>query len=553
MESNHSNASRTSQHLKVHWLLWVLVSVAPLLAYASPLWNNLLADTPIADLVWIPIIAIWWMIWNLYDVRPSGPDDAETNAIMGVFLAILVGGALTLAPGRWPAFFVFNHGGLLLWPVWILAMTWLFWGLSATRRIVIPLVYLLLVWPPIFEGIANATQSLLVKWAVAILIALSHLVNWLKPAAATGTFSVLFHHQPFLVVVAQACSGADSLLGSAIIIPALWFVLRGHWRSKLWMTLIALVSALVLNWIRLAIIVGTVHIIGPRITFTYIHPVLGFFLFALLALGVILMLRPFHLEMPSTKNLRANLAAPGWGRIVAGIATAGLTFALSVPLFSVPRGSFGNPAAVTNFNIRRFLPSLPGTTHSGIYYANESSVLGPHSATQAAMYNWGPTTAGQSMLEVWGTPSASSLAAYGFHACLLYHGDNFSAVTSFRLEPGVVATAYAVKLPPATVGGPRSTYIDIEWNTAIRTHGQTYYLRWSLAAFPATVPQRVALASDQQKPPALPPLTALEAMAAPAQQGQWSPTTARARNSLVEVARHIFQESILQSRSINRV
>lgn len=550
MEASHPGILRSSRLLPVHWILWVLVCTAPLLAYASPLWNNLLADTPIADLVWIPVISILWMMWNLYHLGSAGPDDAETNAIVGAFLAVIVGGALTLAPGRWPGFFVFNHGGLLLWPFWILAMTWIFWGLSATRRIIIPLVYLLLVWPPIFESLANATQSVLVKWAITVLVALSTTVSWLKPANVVGTFSVLYHQEPVLVVVAQACSGADSLLGSAIIIPALWFVFKGHWRNKLILSVIALASALVLNWLRLAVIVGAVHIIGPRITFEVIHPVLGFFLFALLAVGIVLLVGPFHLEAPTVPPSAQNLIAPGRGRIVSALIIAGLTFAISIPLFSVPRGSFGNPAPLAVYNIHRFLPPLPGTVQHRVYYANESSVLGPHSATQADLYLWNNTTGGQALLEVWSTPSAAALATYGFHACLLYHGDSIAAVKSFQLTPGVVATAYAVNLPPPFVGGPRSTYVDIEWSSAVRAHGRTYNLRWSLAAFPNTAPSEPVLASDLQRTPSMRPLTLLQSMAAPPSQGHWSNVTERVRNNLILIAQELFKQSLLPSQSV---
>ncbi len=551
MEAQSSSIC-SSQRLTMYWLLWAVVSIAPLLAYASPLWDNLLADTPIADLIWIPIIAILWMVWNLYHLGSSGPDDAETNGIVGVFLALIVGAALVLAPQRWPPFFIFHHGGLLLWPFWILAMTWLFWGLSATRRVIVPLVYLLLVWPPVFEGLANATQSILVKWAVGILVALSHLVGWLKPGLAAGTFSVLYHHHPALVVVAQACSGADSLLGSAIIIPALWFIFRGSWRNKLWLSLIALAGALVLNWLRLAIIVGAIHIIGPSITFSYIHPVLGFVLFALLAVGILLLLSVFHLQTPLPPKIARSLSAPGHVRVLAAVMTAGMTFTLSLPLFSVPRGSFGNPASVADYNIHHFLPPIAGTAQNRIYYANESSVLGPYSATQADMYYWQTTTAGQAMLEVWGTPNAASLAAYGFQACLLYHGDSFSADKSFQLVPGIAATVYAVKLPPAIVGGPRLTYIDIEWSSAIRTHARTYFLRWSLAAFPNSAPSPAARAADTGTRTALLPLSALQAMSAPPTHGDWSATAARTRNNLVVVARELFKQSLAHSRNVAR-
>lgn len=538
------------RHLTAHWVIWVAVSVVPLLAYATPLWNNLLADTPIADIIWIPIIALGWMVWNLTLGDTSAPDDAELNAIIGTLLALMVGGLLVLGPERWPAFFVYDHAGLLLWPLWILAMSWLFWGLAGTRRIIIPLIYLLLVWPPIFEGIANATQSILVGWAVGILIAFSHIVNWLTPSSPVGTFSVLYQHHPFLVVVAQACSGADSLLGSAIIIPTLWFLFKGPLRNKLWLSIIALVGALVLNWVRLAIIVFAVHAIGPDITFTYIHPVLGFVLFALLAVGIVLLLRPFHLQPPSQKSLKTQLQPPGWVRITISVAVSGLALTLLWPLFSVPRGSFGNPAPVATFNIKHFLPALSQFAKSKVYYANESSVLGPGSATQADMYTLQSGGSGQALLELWNTPSAGALATYGFTACLLYHGDNFAAVKSFQLEPGVVATAYAVTLPANTVGGPRSTYIDVEWSSAIRVHGTTQYMRWSLAAFPQSAPSLPALTAHTSSASSLQPLTAIQAMSAPASRGHWSTTTVRTRTILVAIAQNVFRQSLTPGRNV---
>ena len=521
------------------WVLWILVSIAPLMAYASPLWNNLLADTPIADLVWIPIIALGWAMWNIVTGDRNAPDDSELNIILGGILAVMTGLALVLVPERWPAFFVYDHAGLLLWPFWILAMSWLFWGLPSTRKIAAPLVYLLLVWPPIFEGLANATQSILVRWAIGVLTLFAQHVSWLAPTAATGTFSVLYHHQPFLVVVAQACSGADSLLGSAIIIPAMWFMFRGRVRSKIWLSLIALVGALVLNWVRLAIIVVAVHLLGPYLTFTYIHPVLGFVLFALLAVGLMLLFRPFRLTLPRVTH-DSPLRLPGWGRVGSAVVLSGLVLGFLWPLFSLPRGSFGNPSPVAAYDVRTFLPSLPTLAKTSVYYANESSVLGIGSATQADMYSM-RAGSGQALVEMWSTPNATALATYGFHACLLYHGDTLRAVQSFQLVPGVIATAYAVELPPNQVGGPRSTYVDIEWNDAITVHGHIHYMRWSIAAFPQTTPAMPALTSTGHPLQALSPI---QAMVAPASQGQWSPTALRTRTNLVALAQDIFAQSL---------
>lgn len=518
------------------WALWLTVSVVPLLAYASPLWNNLLADTPIADLAWIPVISLAWAAWNIVSERVTQPEDHDLTLILGSLLAMITGLALVLAPARWPAIFVHDHAGLLLWPVWILAMTWLFWGLSFTRRILAPLLYLVLVWPPIFQGLANATQTLLVNWAVRILTLFSHTVSWIAPMHPLGTFSVLYQSHPFLVVVAQACSGADSLLGSAIILPLVWFFFRGPLPSKFIMSLAALMGALVINWIRLAIIVLAVHIIGPSFTFTYIHPALGFVLFAILSIGLMVLFRPLGLQMPALQH-NASLSLPGSGRVGIAIILSATAFALLWPLFSLPQGSFGKPLPVATYNVKTFLPALASFTQHSVYYANESSVLGMGSATQADIYTQ-QSGAKHALVEMWSTPSANALATYGFHSCLLYHGDALAAVQSFQLRPGVIATAYAVTLPPNYVGGPRSTYVDVEWNNAVFYKGRVHYMRWSIASFPQSAPTLPNLSRT------ILPLSPIQNMVAPQSHGHWTKTTSNTRTTLIALAQRIFARSM---------
>ncbi|AUW95156.1 hypothetical protein BXT84_15320 [Sulfobacillus thermotolerans] len=536
--TKNSAISRTPRHsLTGFWILWVGLCTAPLLAYASPLWQNILADTPIADLIWIPILAIGWASWNLLAVPFEGPDDSELDAILGISLAAITGLALIVGPARWPTAFVFDHAGLLLWPLWILAMTWLFWGIGATRKVLGPLVYLLLVWPPVFEAIANATQTLLVTWAIRILQYSTASFGWIHAIQPFGTFNVAYGHIEFPVIVAEACSGADSLLGAAIVIPVIWFLLNGRWQHKLYLSLIALTGALVLNWIRLIAIVLAVHIIGPHFTFSYIHPVLGFVLFAMLTVVLIGLMRPFGLSMPSPQENR-SIPHAGVGRLIAAILLSGLVFYLLTPLFSLAKGSFGKPQPISHNALSALIPDLRGFMSASVYHANESSILGPHSATLADMYV-DTHTGHEALVEVWSAANANMLAAYGFHNCLLYHGDNIAAAQSFQLIPGIVATAYAVTLPANYVGGPRSTYVDIEWTDSVKQPDGVRYLRWSLAAFPASAP---SLSSSS--PIRLDPLTVSEAMVAPRTHGTWTGAIATTKTNLITMAERILHQSL---------
>ena len=537
MRSTVSNIQRRS--LTLFWLLWVGLSTAPLLAYASPLWQNILADTPIADLIWIPILAIGWASWNLLALPAEGMDDSELDAILGVSLAAITGLALVVGPARWPTAFVFDHAGLLLWPLWILAMTWLIWGIGATRKVMAPLIYLLLVWPPVFEAIANETQTILVNWAIRILQVSTSQFSWIHAIQPFGTFDIAYRSLEVPVIVAQACSGADSLLGSAIVIPVIWFLLNGRWQSKAYLTVIALTGALVLNWFRLVVIVLAVHVIGPHFTFAYIHPVLGFVLFAMLTVLLVALIKPFGLFMPGTQ---AQTAIPraGIGRLTAAIVLSGVVFFLLAPLFSLTKGSFGKPQPIHHNALAAMIPGLKGFVHTPVYHANESSILGPHSATLADMYVSISTGRAEAMVEVWSAASAGMLAAYGFHNCLLYHGDNIAAAQSFQLVPGVVATVYAVTLPANYVGGPRSTYVDVEWTDAVKQPDGVRYLRWSLAAFPQSAPQTAVAATSAS----LEPLTVAEAMVAPQTHGTWHGNIAATKSGLISLAEQILHQSL---------
>jgi hypothetical protein len=57
-------------------VLWAVLTLVPLAGYAAPLMNAALADTPIADMVWIPILAVactlvigWHRVWQRFELN----------------------------------------------------------------------------------------------------------------------------------------------------------------------------------------------------------------------------------------------------------------------------------------------------------------------------------------------------------------------------------------------------------------------------------------------------------------------------------------------------
>jgi exosortase/archaeosortase family protein len=403
------------------------------------------------------------------------------------------------------------------------------------------MLYFLFVWPPIFKTVADATQGVLVHWSTDSLVALSQVVHWLRPTIPSGTFLVWHGAHPVEVIVAQACSGADSLIGSAILLPLIFTMLRGA-KWAIWTTAaLALIGAIISNWVRLALIVGSVHWIGPAFTFQFIHPVMGFVLFFGLMLALVWLAGKLGLSLRS-HAARVAWSMPGKARLVLASASSLALFVILWPLFRLPPGNFGNPLPVTTDNIEALMPSLPHLRRQQVYYANESSVLGLGSATLAMTYVTGQGA--QALVEVWSSPDASALATYGFRNCLVYHGDHLSAQKSFALAPGIVATAYLVTLPPLVYGGPSSHYVDIEWADAIRGPQGVRYLRWSVAAFPT--PSTLWANTLARQFARSRPTLGLQGLTAPPTRGSWPVQLASMRHTLRTLAQELYQDTAQQ-------
>ncbi len=458
--------------------VWALVSLGPMAAYAAPLWQNILADTPIAYLIWIPLLAVSWAAQELRrGAVPQG--DAELDAILGVGLLLVTGAALVIGPARWPYSFVMDSGGLLLWPLWLLGTSWLIFGIGVTPCLLAPAAYLLLAWPPILSQVAALTQNVLVRVAIGAITGLVRFVPWLH-AQGQGTFLVAHGASTVPVLVSNACSGADSALGAAILLPVLLARLSGApWRKAI-LVIVAIAGAVALNLLRLAAIVAAIHFFGASFALGVVHPSLGFVLFAFLALAMLAASGWLGLRQSPLGDLPRT---GGSGRLWLSLALGAGLFAVLVPLFSVHPGAPGSPLGVRSESPWALMPRLTGFTAKDPQHFDDASILGPggYSVAQTYVAPGGATV----LAEVWLTPNLATLESYGFRDCLLFHGEQIGATRTFAISAGTPAVDYALSLPPEVVGGVTQPYEDIEWESAVRLPGGSVrYLRYALATLP---------------------------------------------------------------------
>jgi exosortase/archaeosortase family protein len=486
------------------WLVtWAVLAVGPLVPYALPLVRWALADTPLAYLVWVAPIAMLWAVDNIRRL-PAYPDDGELNSLMGGALLFTVGLALIGGPHLWPFVFTQDRLALLLWPLWALALAWLWFGVAVTPALIAPLSFLLLGWPPLMQVVAAHTQGALLALDRAVLSAATRLpgtVAWLRLASDASVVRIAYGHGWLPVAVASACSGADSVLAAIIVLP---FVLsRSVGSGVLKVALVGATAgaALVLNLLRVAVLLIALHLWGSAFTFGTLHPVLGPLLFLVLAVTLVRVADRLHLlplEGPAGDDV---VSLPSPGRTVAGLLSAiALTLGL-LPVMTAPPGVLGRTVAVRSLTPLSLFPHLAGFTPVVLGTYDDSSVLGPGSASAAVAYS---NPAGAYVLaQVWLTPTLGALGSYGYDNCLMFHGDTIVATRSFALADGALATAYGVELPPAQVGGRGPLYLDVEWTHSVTADGRTAYIRVALAAPPEAA---AAWAGQGHQVPKAPPL-----------------------------------------------
>jgi len=522
------------RHHIVTLAAWGVLFLAPMLVYALPLWQQALSDTPTAYLIWVPVItAIWGCM--VMSTGSAYPDDGELDGLLGVALLGMSGLALAIGPFKWPYVFLAKDAGVLLWPLWGLGLSWLVFGVGSTRRLAAPLAFLFLAWPPLLTAVSAIAQGTLVQLSVSVLAAGAGAVAWIHQGLPSGTFLIRSAAQWVPVYVSEACSGADGLLGAAVLLPVMLMELRGTMLRRLTFVAAALALAVVLNLVRLGSIVAALHFTGAGFALAILHPALGFILFGLLGLVLLWMGRLLRLGGGFSAIRFDTLPGGLWRIMLGGLFAAGLFVSL-IPALSPPLGSASRPLAVASASPSSLLPSLPGYAASRVTYFNDASVLGPDSFSVARTYL--ARSGGIVLAEVWSTPDPWALESFNFTDCLLYHGSTIVASQPFQVASGALATIFDVTLPPQQVGGRRTSYVDAEWDGAIRLpDGAVRYVRFSLAALAGAVPPARSLPGVFETP------GGLESVAVAPPFGLW-PTSMKPAEVSLESFASTFTDSL---------
>ncbi len=466
--------STRRRHGPLAWIYaWAIGSSLPMIPYATPLWSGALADTPYAYLVWIPVFAFIWAGWQLQRAL-SYNDDAELNGIMGIPMLLVAGSLLVAGITVWQYYFVGQSVGLLIWPLWALGLAWLVFGVGVTKYLIRPLMYLWLSWPPLYSTIVSFTNPILENFANRFVAELAHKFSWLVISSPVGTYRVLYHRQSVTVYVTSVCSGADSLLAVAILLPIVLVTFMGPLWKKSMSILLAACLALLANWLRLAVIIFSIHMLGPNFSLGVLHPVLGILLFMAMVAAVVKFSHWLGLENRKFKKGQM-IRTPGRIRVSMSILSVGALTVLLWPLYQGGPGTDHAPIPVTSNALPKLMPKVVGWTVSPIGNYDAASILGPGAVSTAVTYR--SIYGDQALSEWWWTYQPISLQGYTEHNCLLFHGAQIIDQRPLAIASGINATVYTVLLAPAAIGSPRNLYLDTVYSFSVRYHGRVAFIR----------------------------------------------------------------------------
>ncbi len=312
--------------------LWGLgIASIPFVVVAGRLVQDSLSDVPEAYLIWIPVVAGFWIIWQLQQHKGNYTPRTATPALIMAAIAgvgaFLAWGLYGIVPAR------FNQGALLAWPLWMALVMAMLYGPNVLGVIYQPLLYLYLVWPPLYIAILNVLNPLLERFSDGLFNALNRQVSWVLQTATKGSYWVQHGTHWIPINITAACSGSDSILALLVLFPVALLVFHMS-RGQQWLLILGgSLLAFIANNLRILVIFWAAHQWGSYIAFSIIHPVLGPLLFVALVLVLL-----------GYGGRRVRLVTPGsaWhrfpmvrGRISVAIA-ASLGLALAIGVWASP-------------------------------------------------------------------------------------------------------------------------------------------------------------------------------------------------------------------------
>lgn len=297
---------RATRFAQQHREAWPAVGIvlATLVAYhftLASLFDFLWLETPLAYLPLLPIFCV--VIAAITARRYANAErpilDRQIDLIVAVPLIIVALLMITLEPVMASAYYWTDRMDVVSMALFAAAATIILYGVTWFWRLKASFIFLLLMWPALYLHLMAGVMQSFSNWTNATMAQVVHHLPLGASLDANPGDVVISqgHNVPLIISIGTACSGADTVLGFALVGGAVLTVLGGGKRRKLLWWVSGIMLTFIINILRLTSIIALAHLGHPSFALGGYHAVIGLVLFAVAVLAMLWALPLFGLRV----------------------------------------------------------------------------------------------------------------------------------------------------------------------------------------------------------------------------------------------------------------
>jgi exosortase/archaeosortase family protein len=424
-------------------------------------------ETPLADLVLVPPLAAVLLVAatrrHRYVARLKL---GSLDILIGSSLLLAALGFLTVGPAHWSKYFWAMRLDLLTLPLFAAGGVVLLFGARALVPLFFPVAFLFLAWPlPYLALLEHALDA----FTRATASGVQHVNSVAEIATAVpgsgGSRYVVEHGgSQFVVSVASACSGVNSLVGFAVVSAGtLWFIKGPVLRRAAWLVFGGLLVWM-LNVARILAVLFVARSLGRHAAFDILHPVAGILALNVAFLIALWLLPRFRLRVrrhddddeiidtplartaPATEQATPVRLAP---RLILLVAAASVFALADSQLQGVASGFDGTGRPAVAAFADRPLVGREWTVRPVEEIGWEAPYYGRHSSWVRYRLRPRAQFARSGRFTVWAdailSPDLGALNAYTLAHCYSFHGFHVETAEHVDLGNGVVGELFVYR------------------------------------------------------------------------------------------------------------
>jgi exosortase/archaeosortase family protein len=475
------------------WVRPLLLIALTVVAYHESLrtlldWLRL--DTPLAHLALVPGLAL---VVAAFRGRASLVDemhDRELDWIVGIALVGAAFAANRLLPARDSASYWEWRIDLLSLPVFVAGVVCLLFGVRAVWHHRASIGFLFLVWPWPYYQLVDRTLNTFTRSTVrAVGLVTGHLPVAELLSVDAGRFRIGHGEGSFTVLVASSCSGANGMIGYALVGTTLALISSGtRVRKSAWLVTGAL-FVWIANVARIVVILAAANAWGENVAMDAFHPYLGIVVFVLAIAALLSTAGVFHIRLfdPRATPAPSDVAAPHRPQLLAALTVlaivtaqiAGLNAALRTsdlmsftlgPERDAPYASTLEAPDGWSLQPIRDIEWADQYFGSGAtwerYAYQQSSADAPLDARGVLIY-----------ADVVSSSDRRAMSNYGIESCYQFHEYQVRGRHSADLGSGVTAVVFSW-----IESGSGTAWTSVYWHWPVHDADGTHYERISLIA-----------------------------------------------------------------------